>query len=73
MVERIFRGIIMSVTVKRVEGYELPSYFLMQGLACAFKVTAHDGKAHYVKTEEDAARLATRLHLEDKAANGAAS
>ncbi|RAU43448.1 MULTISPECIES: hypothetical protein [unclassified Pseudomonas] len=59
----------MAVTLKKLEKDDRPEYFRAQQIDPVFQVTAADGQVFYEDSEEDAAALVTRLHVEDQREN----
>jgi hypothetical protein len=51
----------MAVTVKKLEGIEVPEQFRRGEEQPIFEVTDIDGKAHYLESDVDAAKLAVKL------------
>ncbi len=51
----------MAISVKRLEGSEIPEDLRGEGVEQVFRVGPLDGKMQYVATEEEAASLAVEL------------
>lgn len=58
----------MAVTVKKLEGVEVPEALRLDGDQQVFEVTDVDGSTHYRKDEVDAAKLVVELSEEAKKA-----
>lgn len=58
----------MATRVKKLEGSELPAEY--QHLPQVFRVEADDGSLSYFEDEEDAAREATALFVQDREEKG---
>jgi hypothetical protein len=63
----------MAISIKRLEGIELPTEAGLRGLNLMFLVTSWDGKKYYLDGFESAAAFAVALHLEDRSQNGDSS
>lgn len=51
----------MPVTVKKLEGDDIPPHHRQEGVTQVFRVTDDDGVEHFVDTDEAAAKLAVTL------------
>ncbi|SEJ50930.1 hypothetical protein [Pseudomonas sp. NFR16] len=56
----------MAVSLKKLEHDELPADYLAENATTAFQVTSDAGEVFVVDTEEEAAAIVTRLHVEDQ-------
>lgn len=60
----------MGVSVKPVQGEELPEDMRAAGVKWAYRVTSWDGSLHYFPNGEQAAKQAFIFHREDQVRNG---
>lgn len=51
----------MAVTVKKLDGPDLPEVLRDGGDAQAFEIVDDNGDSHYIRGEEEAAKLAVEL------------
>jgi hypothetical protein len=59
----------MAVVVTKLEGELIPKDMRIEKLEQVFKVTDDEGNAHYVSSDEEAAKLAVDLSEESKTSN----
>jgi hypothetical protein len=60
------RGVSMAVTVKKLEGADVPEALRRGEDQQIFEVTGVDGRTHYRENEVDAAKLVVALSEEAK-------
>jgi hypothetical protein len=60
----------MGVSIKIVEGVDMPDELKQSGTRWAYRVTSWDGTLHYFPNGELAARFAFKAHRVDRAQQG---
>ncbi|WP_312931935.1 hypothetical protein [Pseudomonas sp.] len=59
----------MAVTLKKLEGDDIPAHRRGEGITQVFKVTDENGVEHFADTDEAAAKMAVSLSEPDQEAS----